>query len=29
MALTGIQIFKMTPKKTVKSADVLHVWLSL
>ena len=30
MALNGIQIFKLTPKKkTVRNVDALHVWLSL
>lgn len=29
MALNGIQIFKLTPKKTVRNADALRVWLSL
>ena len=29
MALSGIQIFKMTPKKTVKNVDARHVWHSL
>ena len=28
MGLSGIQIFKLTPKKTVKSAAAQHVWLS-
>ena len=28
MGLSGIQIFKMTPKRTVRSADALLVWLS-
>lgn len=28
MALSGIQIFKMTPKKNCKSADVRPVWHS-
>ena len=29
MALTGIQIFKMTPRKTVRNAAAQHVWLLL
>ena len=29
MALSGIQIFKMLPKKTVKNVDALLVWHSL
>ena len=29
MALNGIQIFKLTPKKNCKECGCLHVWLSL
>ena len=29
MALNGIQIFKLTPKKKCRNVDALHVWLSL
>ncbi len=28
MALKGLDIFKLTPKKTVRNVDVRHVWLS-
>ena len=28
MALNGIQIFKLTQRKTVRNVDARHVWLS-
>ena len=29
MALKGLDIFKLSPKKTVKNVDARHVWHSL